>query len=256
MASDFTTPILDGTGCGHGSGATGTIVPLFIDRDGTARMDAEEFERESARLNAQIAVMDLRLREAENRTDNALQTIVSLLGLQVDGRGAEAERALRSAIRRIHAVGHTQSILDRWTQDDRTDLANALSGLIAMMAEQARPNLKVGFDSDDPSPMVGRAEAQILLLAASELVTNALVHGHPDGGRGRVGVAISTGAAGRWTVSVSDDGVGLSYDPTNEAGSGLSICRTLLRSIGSDLRLVSGPGMTIFEFDIPGPEPV
>ena len=127
--------------------------------------------------------------------------------------------------------------------------------MVAMMTDQARPNLTVGFDPDDASPMVGRAEAQILLLTVSELVTNALVHGHPDGGRGRVGVAISIGSAGRASIAVSDDGVGFAYDPTDEAGSGLSICRTLLRSVGSDLRLVSGPGTKIFEFDLPGPEP-
>jgi two-component sensor histidine kinase len=163
------------------------------------------------------------------------------------------EAALAAAIRRVHTVGRVHEIVDRDLPGGTVDLGAAIAAFLPNFDVATKPGVGVAFEAEIAALALSPAEARNVLVVIDELVTNALIHGYPGERTGRVTVVIAAcehpGARAR--VAVSDDGIGLAYDPTDDGGSGLAICRALLRGGGSELSLVSGPGLTMFEFLVP-----
>lgn len=79
-------------------------------------------------------------------------------------------------------------------------------------------------------------EAAVRLgLAVDELVTNAFVHGFPDGRTGKIWVVFAVGQeAARLTVR--DSGVGM-WHGSGRPGAGLDVARRLVGEIGGRLEL-------------------
>jgi two-component sensor histidine kinase len=185
--------------------------------------------------------------------EDSLQIIVSVLRMQMQGRNAEVQAALSAAIRRIHTVGRAHEIVDCDLPGGTVDLGAAIAAFLPNFDVAMKPGVEIAFEAEIATLALSPAEARNVLVVIDELVTNALMHGYPGERTGRVTVSIAVcehpGARAR--VAVSDDGIGLAYDPTDDDGSGLAICRALLRGGGSELSLVSGPGLTMFEFLVP-----
>ena len=81
-------------------------------------------------------------------------------------------------------------------------------------------------------------------LLTTELVINALKHGFPDGRTGTVTVTYEATRAD-WTLSVSDDGVGMSTDKqTERTGLGTSIIGALANQLQAIIRKESSTSGT------------
>jgi two-component sensor histidine kinase len=173
--------------------------------------------------------------------------------MQMQGRNDDVQAALSAAIRRIHTVGRAHEIVDRDLPGGTVDLGAAIAAFLPNFDVATKPGVEVALEAEIATLALSPAEVRNVLVVIDELVTNALIHGYPGERTGRVTVVIAAcehpGARAR--VAVSDDGIGLAYDPTDDGGSGLAICRALLRGGGSELSLVSGPGLTMFEFLVP-----
>jgi two-component sensor histidine kinase len=80
-------------------------------------------------------------------------------------------------------------------------------------------------------------------LVVTELVINALKHAFPDGRPGHVIVGyVAKGED--WTLSVSDDGVGIDEDPErSQAGLGTRIVQALAKQLGAEISVANAsPG--------------
>jgi chemotaxis protein methyltransferase CheR len=80
-------------------------------------------------------------------------------------------------------------------------------------------------------------DAVSLGLIVTELVINALKHAFPENRAGRVTVRYDTDASG-WTLSVADDGVGVTLAAAQaRSGLGVSIVEALARQLDAEVVL-------------------
>lgn len=179
------------------------------------------------------------IREIHHRVKNNLQTVAALLRLQ--GRRMEvpqAREALEEAVRRVGSIALVHETLSQ-SFDEQVDFDVIADRLLRTVLEVGGPGVRgerIGHFG-----LVGGDRATPLAMALTELVQNAAEHAYPDGGQGRVTVAVNR-IRGRLRMRVSDDGVGLpaDFDPT--ASLGLSIVSTLVETeLDGTLAFERGP---------------
>lgn len=83
-------------------------------------------------------------------------------------------------------------------------------------------------------------------LIATELVINSLKHAFPDKRTGKITVTYKE-ENGSWTLSVTDDGIGISADPAHAvAGLGTSIVQALARQLDATVDVADArPGTMV-----------
>jgi len=92
------------------------------------------------------------------------------------------------------------------------------------------------FTCPEPVLLEDTTVATHLYRIAQEAVTNAIKHGKSE----RIEIGLIQ-APGRLTVSVRDNGVGLSHKNSKKSGMGLRIMRYRAGMIGGSLRIQSEP---------------
>ena len=224
---------------GDGDGASVRLLVAVSDVT-AARSDAllkDELIREKAVL----------LQEVQHRVANSLQIIASVL--MQSARKVQSEEArgyLKDAHQRVMSIAAVQSQL-AMSQANEVALRPYFSQLcdslaVSMISDPAALSITVDVvDSHvDPNKSVS------LGLIVTELVINALKHAFPDQRRGRIAVRYrSNGPA--WTLSVTDDGVGMpTGHPGAKAGLGTGIIEALTKHLHARVD-VSGaePGTAI-----------
>lgn len=197
---------------------------------------------------------DLMLRELSHRLRNDLQTLVSLLEMQVASqpRGSAAREALSAAAARTGIVARAHARLARRGEADAAvRTGEFLGGLCddlrdAHLGGGVRPGVRLLAEVEDHPLALARAVP--LGLVANELATNALKHAFPAGRAGTVRVRFGRRGADDYALEVEDDGVGLPAPdsrppPGNRGGGqGAAIARALARRVGGDLSCGPGPG--------------
>jgi two-component sensor histidine kinase len=84
-------------------------------------------------------------------------------------------------------------------------------------------------------------------LIVTELVINALKHAFPDDRKGKIVVNYHSEGSG-WTLSVGDNGVGMSeHDGAAKAGLGTSIVQALARQLQANIKVADvKPGTAVY----------
>jgi len=184
--------------------------------------------------------------ELQHRIANSLQIIASVLMQSARRVPAESRSHLVEAHSRVMSVVSLQHQLSasNLAAVELRSYFNELCGSIgaSMIADHDRVSLVVEADLGEATPDVSVA----LGLVVTELVINALKHAFTDGRKGHVVVGY-TSKGPDWTVSVSDDGVGMPPDLTPaKAGLGTSIVQALAKQLGAELRVTdNAPGTRI-----------
>lgn len=187
---------------------------------------------ELRRRDRLLLTKDATIREIHHRVKNNLQTISSLLRLQVRRlKSDEAKSAISESVRRIRTIALVHETLSREAGEDISFI------------EIVRPLLRLveeGLQSDDRpvkfsvSGDGGRLPATIatpLSVVILELLQNAVDHGFPEGSQGgAVVVFLGRSADQQLTVKVINNGHALNsdFDMAKTTGLGLSIVRTLV----------------------------
>ena len=107
-----------------------------------------------------------------------------------------------------------------------------------------RDQLSLDVTADDS---ITTADTSVSLgLIVTELVINALKHAFPDNRRGRILVDYRSHGL-NWTMSVSDDGVGMPDDPGKaKPGLGTSIVQALTKQLGAEINVAQAhPGTKV-----------
>jgi two-component sensor histidine kinase len=81
-------------------------------------------------------------------------------------------------------------------------------------------------------------------LLVNELVSNCFKHGFPEARTGEVRVALAPLDTSRWSLSVSDNGVGLAhdFDARRATSLGLQLVSDLAQQLNGKLAVGPGPG--------------
>ncbi len=203
--------------------------------------------RDEARLKDDIlrdkAVL---LQELQHRVANSLQIIASVLMLSARRvQSAESRGYLTDAHHRIMSAASVQKQLSVSTLGDvrlrpyLIELCNSLGA--SMIGEPAKIQITVSADD-----AVGTPDVSVSLgLIVTELVINALKHAFPDPRSGTIQVIYAV-EGNAWTLSVKDDGVGVTHNPDAKPGLGTSIVGALARQLQATVETADGePGTKV-----------
>ena len=199
----------------------------------------EALAREEALLHHKdelIQQLEVLSRESDHRLLNGLQMIGSLLSLQSRASAnAEAASQLATAAdrvatvgrvhRRLHSIDGVQTVaFKRYLEDLCCDYSTMLSPDQVMVVEGIEIKLLT-------------ATAIPLSFIANELITNAAKYGE-----GRITVGLEAIPGSGYALSVSNEGPVLpeGFLPATSKGLGMPIVRSLVESIGGDLRIGRG----------------
>lgn len=176
------------------------------------------------------------LHEMQHRVANSLQIIASIL--------MQSARKVQSSEARGHLSDAHQRVMSIATL--QRHLAESEGGSVELEPYLAQLCASIGasmiFDPDqltlttqvDPVSIGGDVSVSMGLVV-TELVINALKHAFPDGRPGHVVVGYAV-IGDDWTLSVSDDGVGMADDPErSRAGLGTRIVQALAKQLGAEI---------------------
>jgi two-component sensor histidine kinase len=187
------------------------------------------------------------LQELHHRVANSLQIIASVLMQSARKVQSEETRThLFDAHQRVMSVASLQQQLAASSAGDVqlrpyfTTLCESIGA--SMIRDHDQLSLEVRADDCTTT-----ADISVSLgLIVTELVINALKHAFPDDRKGKILVDYQTHSA-NWTLSVTDDGVGM---PTQanpaKAGLGTSIVQALTKQLGATISVAgANPGTKV-----------
>jgi two-component sensor histidine kinase len=176
--------------------------------------------------------------ELQHRVANSLQIIASVL-MQSARRvpSADAKGYLVDAHSRVMSVAALQRQLAQSRAGDvelRAYFTDLCASIGASMI-QDHDKLILRVEADDG---VATADVSVSLgLIVTELVINALKHAFPAGREGNIVVGYHSDAPD-WTLTVTDDGVGMPQgSPPAKAGLGTSIVQALAKQVGAEVEV-------------------
>jgi GAF domain-containing protein len=177
-----------------------------------------------------LAVKDMLLKEMHHRVKNNLQTVASLLKLQMrhSEPGANVE-PLAHSIARIESIAAVHDLLSQ-EEIGLTTVRQIVRKIIDIASHSLiEPQVGVQFSISGAEERISSRHATVLALVLNELIANAVTHGFE--GRQSGAIRVSSSSDGRLLrIEVEDDGVGLppGFDVERDKGLGLTIIHTLV----------------------------
>jgi len=166
-------------------------------------------EAENARLAAELAGSLDRIQEVHHRVRNHLQAVTGLLSVEEIGADSEAaRRALRESIARLTSIAAIHDLLARDPRSGQVCLGEMVERLSQHLLAQAGALGRVSVQARVMEVDLGSKQLTAVVLILTELLSNAIEHGFPEGREGQVEVEVAQVGAGARLV-VRDDGRGL-----------------------------------------------
>lgn len=186
------------------------------------------------------------LQEIQHRVANSLQIIASvILQSARKAQSDETREYLKDAHNRVMSVASLQQHLSQSGLGEvalRAYFEQLCESIGASMIRD-HDQLQLEVITDDSSVA---ADVSISLgLIVTELVINSLKHAFPGGRPGKIVVRYASHGPG-WTLSVTDDGVGMPKDaPSATAGLGTNIVAALAKQLDARVQVVEAHPGTI-----------
>lgn len=195
--------------------------------------DITEKNRIESELRNTLSEKTTLLKEMHHRVKNNLQIVSSLLDMTgmrtFDPVSAEI---LSSARSKIHAMSMVYSQLHHSECLDRIDMGAYIQHLTSYLKQvYMRSSVCVQFDVIPGPVFLSIRQAVPCALVLSEILSNALKHGMPDGGSGGIEILLDSSEVNRFRVFIKDNGPGIPDTIDTESGNtlGLKLIRNLVR---------------------------
>jgi two-component sensor histidine kinase len=183
-----------------------------------------------------------------HRIKNSMALVSSLVGLQCDADpDPHVVNALRSLRGRVQVVALAYELQHTSRDHRRIDLA-AYTTEIARTCRQSLSSeaLRARLRIEPASILVDFKRAVPFGLILSELISNSMVHGFPDGREGTIWIALRDVGAATAELEVRDDGVGADDEGELEGrrgGLGLQLVELLAAQLGGTFEIRWGNGV-------------
>lgn len=188
----------------------------------------------------------LLIHEIDHRVKNNLQTISTLISLQLRGLSDPiAIRALRSLHERVDALGAVHRRLNTVETIGLFDLSDLVRELVPEIVKGSARG-KIDVDLDVPQISMSSALATPVSLILNELVTNAIRHAWAEQEAGKLSVTAKV-KNDHITLTISDNGRGMpAKTQSGRALSGLKLTEALVQQVrGVMVHKASDTGTTI-----------
>jgi PAS domain S-box-containing protein len=216
---------------------------ISVQEDITERIELEQSLRKA--LNEK----DVLMKEIHHRVKNNLGVIQSLLSLQLHDVSDEKSRAyFKDARNRVKSMSMIHERLSRSEELSKMDLSEFIKSLANHLFQSSGLNpSKVKLDVNVPEITIDVETMMPCGLIINELVSNAFKYAFPDDRAGAVTIGLVVGKDNEITLSVKDDGVGISDDLNiyETKSLGLQIVSALTNQIQGNLELIKGHGTEI-----------
>ncbi|MFW6388032.1 MAG: sensor histidine kinase [bacterium] len=196
---------------------------------------------------------ELLLREVQHRVKNNLNSISGMLQLAAAASSSpEAQKALSESEARVRSVMRIYDTLAGTGEHRNIDLTAFLRKLCDEMGLLFADNrIRTVCNVADEAVRVPVTTAIPIGLILNELVTNASKYAFVGRETGTVTISFERDGKGGFSLSVSDDGVGLPEDTTSRSreGFGLQLVRAQAQQIGAEITIDRSAG-TAFLIDL------
>ena len=200
---------------------------LGIARNITGRKKAEEA------LEQRLEEKEILLREIHHRVKNSLTVITSLLNLQSSSikTPEEAIKAFEDSRDRIMSMALLYEKLYESDDCSAVDLREYILDLSNQLLLSHCPNRNIDFEIETTGIYLDVNMAIPLGLILNELIANALIHAFPVGTSGIVKISIASDNGKWFSLSVSDNGLGLPPDYNSKNTVGLTMVKLLTEQL-------------------------
>lgn len=202
-------------------------------------------EQEKALILKSVAI-----KEMHHRVKNNLQTIASLLRLQMrrtDSR--ETHQVLGESMNRILSIASTHELLAQSGMDEVMIGEVILNIKNNTMRYFANPHYQVTISLEGDDFKVDSDIATSVALIINELLQNSLKYAFRGGENGQVRIVVNQGELYS-RIQVIDNGGGFDVNNTEQNRLGLSIVQTLVKDkLRGTMEIESSPAGTCATFD-------
>ncbi|MCW8963324.1 MAG: PAS domain S-box protein [Gammaproteobacteria bacterium] len=209
-------------------------------RDITQRIESE------AQLTKSLAEKEVLLRELHHRVKNILQIISSLINMQSrqieDNKAREAFVETRDRIRAVALIYEKLFGESNLSEIDVKKYIEYIAGRLDPVYEASLRGIKTEISGD--SIILNMERALPCGLIANELLTNVYKHAFTDGRPGHAKVVLSSDNESGYSITVSDDGIGIENKEYSEKSFGMDIMSTLTRQIHGNFEISGKQGTT------------
>jgi len=200
----------------------------------------------------ELILKSVAIKEMHHRIKNNLQTVASLLRLQVRrSDNDETKKVLAESMNRILAIATTHELLARSGVDD-VNIAEVILNVknsTNRYHSSGNSNITIRLEGDDFN--VESDLATTVALVINELLQNSLEHAFPDGSEGLIRIVVEKGDLYS-KIQIIDNGSGFNIRQAENAGRehlGLSIVKSLVTDkLRGNLSLESDENGTNVEF--------
>lgn len=202
-------------------------------------------EQEKALILKSVAI-----KEMHHRVKNNLQTIASLLRLQMRRTdGEETRQVLGESMNRILSIASTHQLLAQ-SGIDEVMIGEVIQNITSnALRYYSASRFHVTTSVEGDAFQVSSDVATSVALIINELVENAMKYAFQDGDSGLIRIIVSKGELYS-RIQVIDNGGGFDVAHTDRSRLGLSIVRTLVQDkLHGDLEIESDHRGTRVSFD-------
>ena len=203
-------------------------------------------EQEKALILKSVAI-----KEMHHRVKNNLQTIASLLRLQMRRTdGEETRQVLGESMNRILSIASTHQLLAQ-SGIDEVMIGEVIQNITSnALRYYSASRFHVTTSVEGDAFQVSSDVATSVALIINELVENAMKYAFQDGDSGLIRIIVSKGELYS-RIQVIDNGGGFDVANTDRSRLGLSIVRTLVQDkLHGDLEIESDHRGTRVSFDV------
>ncbi len=210
----------------------------------------------SRSLPSPACALDCALRvEADHRIANHLTLLSAFIQLQArqfEGDGPPPQRAVVQVLMQgldgqVRAVARLHRLMMSGDHTTPVDLAVLLHEVCAPFGNGLDGRFAI-IEHFAPGCLVSPDQVMPISQIVSEAMTNAMKHGHPDGGFGVISIDCHPGRPGELLVEIADDGVGLprGFEPARDGGFGFNLIRGLGAGLNAELAFTDlAPGLRV-----------
>lgn len=224
---------------------TVVIIGLLYRQYHLKQRNNKEIAIRNDRLEHLLTEKEWLLQEVHHRVKNNLQTIVSLLELQSDNLGEDAQFALQTSQNRIYATSLLHQNLYMSENLSSVDMKIYISELIQHLKEVFSVDNRTAITTNIASVDLDVSQGVPVGLIVNEAITNSFKYAFDESiVAPEVEVTVST-HGGIVSLVIKDNGVGFDSAREHHFGHGLKLVKGLAAQIGGKATIFSNKGTTV-----------